>query len=271
MLTAMTLFQEDPTELHATRGSVLADSWPTALRSFLDLRKAVEKPGVFDEGPYRAVATRLYVHFDPNQAVMAAFKAPLLKVAGQIKEFLKVEVAGQTEELLKCSGGNKRPGVSWKEGLSETCVLDTLKERWEGVLAKCQGGAMKKGSDLLHGVVTEFKAHVVLTRTLDPEIGIAYLGGAEALLAGADAALNESRATKLEFWICKVFWSDKDKLDKRDTLLYYSNQYDGYGITGGRGGWMHPKIREMETEILSYAADDAASGASKKKKQRKAG
>ena len=81
--------------------------------------------------------------------------------------------------------------------------------------------------------------------------------------------LARARSSELEYYTCKIYFSSKDKEDKRDEVEKKRSKWAAHDYTGGLPEWIHAKVLIIMEEMLAYGGG-GATGEPKSKKQKKA-
>ncbi len=204
----------------------------------------------------------------------------LLKIGGCMRDFMLEDLSEATAALAIYAGGHPKKNKNWKDGLDQDCSKEVLKERFNSVLSHAKGVDIKtKGSDL-QLVLTRLEAHVELVRELNATEGEHMSTFVNTAVCRGKDLYAQSQASKLEYWVCHYYFSGKEKIDKRDQVQHYANQFDALQIVGGREQWVHKCVCSLEAEMKAYAggkqtgdaqtiAEAASSAGSPRKKRRK--
>jgi hypothetical protein len=259
----------------APKSGIVAESWQQALGSFLKMRRSGEKPPGFEDGPFRRLATSVILHMQNLTHSAGWMHQSLLKCGASMKDYMEQDMDLAEAEMGKYSRGHAKKFKIWKESLGEDCGVEVLKERYNLVLCKCNGPFIKTTGKVIEEAVGTLEAHVTLVKELSPGDGESMWVQLKKKAAKAHATLAQGQASKLEYWVCNLFFSSKEKQDKRDQILHYSNHFDAYQFAGGRDVWIHKQVRALEKEMTSYGGpgtetQNGAAAAPPKKKGRAA-
>ena len=169
------------------------------------------------------------------------------------------DVEEKSTDLAQYAGGHPKKNRSWKDALDNECSVEVLKERYNSVLKHVKGNEIRSKSQELQVFLSRLEAHVSLVGELNEEEGKRMKEFIEKLVVRGKDIFAEAQTSKLEYWVCCFYFSSKEKIDKRDQVQHYSNQFDSWQIYGGRETWMHKRVALLEKEMRAYGGGtDAA-------------
>ena len=243
------------------------DAWSSGVEKFLKLKKLGENPPAIGDGPFRSPASKVIRDVKNLTHSSAGYANMLTEVGSAILERLQTDNEAKVNSALEVSGGHFKKGECWKKDLAEQCMLETLQERFKHSLQKCHGKDMNQRGAALSTAYFALSAHLGICKTLDTAWSQKLEGLATRTMKQAKSTLANIATSKLEYHVCDIWFSNASKPDKKDSLLKWSTEFDSAKPSpeGGREAWLHPKVRQLEEEMISYGK--ATAGESAKKKQ----
>lgn len=250
--------------------SVIADEWQNALGAFIKARKAGSSPPGFTDGPFRKIGTQMIMHMTNLTHSAYSMHAALSSTGTRMTEFMIEDLTQAEEAMGKWSGGHGKKFKVWKDDLGAECSVEVLKERYNHALNKCNGAEIKTKGKELDARLKALQAHIDLLLLLSNDLGESAQRQCKAVLDKGKGTFSQAQASKLEYWVCHLYFDDKkEKQDKRDQLLHYSAQFDSHDLEGGRGAWVHNTVMKLEKAIMAYGAAAPGGGTAPGQKQKK--
>ena len=235
------------------------DAWVSTVDEFLELKKYADSPPAYGEGSFRRPATKVIDFIRSLVNDNAFFKTLMIDTGIALGVWYQRDLVQKTNSLCEVCGGHPSKGKSWKSDLSEQCLNETLKERFTSTLKKCHGKEMKDNQHKTAGAYFALVAHFAVAKRLDCKWADKTEQGMLKYLKIAKSSIACAATSKLEYHVCHIYFGSASKADKKDALLRFSAEFDQVKppIDGGREAWMHPKVHDLEKDILQYGAGTA--------------
>jgi hypothetical protein len=250
---------------------VLVDVYKPSVASYMILIKTLKWPPAFGDAVFRERVNALLMYAGNLSHEANSTRRLLLDGGECILANIKDRCQHSCAELNEVAGGSNKKGASWKDSLAETCSLEVMEDRYKQTLSKCQGGKMNEGAKKVAALLEEINSHVALMESLE-SVGTKARNVKDWHSVTMDAcqtALDQMRASRLEFYVLRTYFSQKDATDKKEYIKKMAIDFDKYDADGSkRKKWIHVLVTKLQNEITSHnpaPAEDAGKAQKRRK------